>query len=46
MPVLSARGMMMVRNGEYAFKNGRKKFEIEEWGIPVEDEEPEKEMDF
>lgn len=45
-PVLSARGMMMVRNGEYAFKNGRKKFEIEEWGIPVEDEEPEKEMDF
>lgn len=40
-PVLSARGMMMVRHGEYAFKNGRKKFEIEEWGIPVEDGEEE-----
>ncbi|KAM9906957.1 hypothetical protein OXX69_006600 [Metschnikowia pulcherrima] len=40
-PLLSERGMMMVTNGEYAFKNGRKKFEIEEWGIPVEDaEEP------
>lgn len=36
-PVLSERGMMMVRNGEYAFRNGRKKFEIEEWGIPVEE---------
>lgn len=40
-PVLSQRGMMMVRHGEYAFKNGRKKFEIEEWGIPVEDGEEE-----
>lgn len=38
-PVLSERGMMLVRNGEYAFKNGRKKFEIEEWGIPVEEED-------
>ena len=25
---------MMVHDGEYAFKNGRKKFEIEEWSIP------------
>ncbi|PVH13887.1 uncharacterized protein CXQ87_002005 [Candidozyma duobushaemuli] len=37
-PVLSAKGYMMIRNGEFAFKNGRKRFEIEEWGIPVEDE--------
>lgn len=46
-PVLSERGMMMVANGEWAFRNGRKKFEIEEWGIPVEeaDEEP-KQIDF
>lgn len=49
-PLLSERGMMMVANGEYAFKNGRKKFEIEEWGIPVDDvEEPQqttKNVDF
>lgn len=38
LPVLSERGLMMVHDGEYAFKNGRKKFEIEEWGIPVEDD--------
>lgn len=42
-PVLSAKGMMMIRTGEFAFKNGRKKFEIEDWGIPVEDEAPEEE---
>ncbi|CAK9436880.1 uncharacterized protein LODBEIA_P14020 [Lodderomyces beijingensis] len=35
-PVLSERGLMMVHTGEFAFKNGRKRFEIEEWGIPVE----------
>jgi elongator complex protein 4 len=38
LPHMSERGQMMVIKGEYAFKNGRKKFEIEEWGIPVEDE--------
>lgn len=38
LPVLSDKGMMMIYEGEYAFKNGRKKFEIEEWGIPVEDD--------
>lgn len=32
-PVLSERGLMMVHDGEFAFKNGRKKFEIEEWGF-------------
>ncbi|EGW32500.1 uncharacterized protein SPAPADRAFT_61563 [Spathaspora passalidarum NRRL Y-27907] len=37
-PVLSEKGLMMIHDGEYAFKNGRKKFEIEEWGIPVEDD--------
>lgn len=37
-PVLSERGVMAVHVGEYAFKNGRKRFEIEEWGIPVEDD--------
>lgn len=47
LPVLSARGMMVVANGEYAFKNGRKRFAIEEWGIPVEDgDENEKKIDF
>ena len=40
-PVLSERGHMLVREGEYAFKNGRKRFEIEEWSIPVEEEEKE-----
>lgn len=47
LPVLSARGMMVVAHGEYAFKNGRKRFAIEEWGIPVEDgEEEERKVDF
>lgn len=47
LPVLSARGMMVVANGEYAFKNGKKRFAIEEWGIPVEDgDEDEKKMEF
>lgn len=45
-PVLSERGMMMVYDGEYAFRNGRKRFDIEEWGIPVEDEPDEKPIDF
>lgn len=40
-PVLSARGGMHVRVGEHAFRVSRKRFEIDEWGIPVEDEEPE-----
>ncbi|KAI5962241.1 ELP4 [Candida pseudojiufengensis] len=41
-PVLSEKGLMMIHNGEYAFKNGKKKFEIEEWGIPVEDDSNDK----
>lgn len=39
LPVFSERGEMHVMKSEWAFKNGRKKFEIEEWGIPVEDTE-------
>lgn len=46
-PVLSARGVMAIANGESAFKNGRKRFAIEEWGIPVEDgDEDDKKIDF
>lgn len=30
---------MRVLRSEWAFRNGRKKFEIEEWGIPVDDAE-------
>ncbi|KAL3232243.1 Elongator complex protein 4 [Nakaseomyces bracarensis] len=37
LPVFSERGEMHVMRSELAFKNGRKKFEIEEWGIPVDD---------
>jgi len=43
LPILSERGLMMIHDGEFAFKNGRKKFEIEEWGIPVEDDSKENE---
>lgn len=37
-PHLSEKGLMMIHDGEYAFRNGKKKFQIEEWGIPVEDD--------
>ncbi|EDO18609.1 hypothetical protein Kpol_1048p40 [Vanderwaltozyma polyspora DSM 70294] len=37
LPIFSERGEMHVIKSEWAFKNGRKRFEIEEWGIPVED---------
>lgn len=39
LPVFSERGEMHVAKSEWAFKNGRKRFEIEEWGIPVEDDD-------
>ena len=42
LPVFSERGEMHVMKSELAFKNGRKKFEIEEWGIPVDDVEDDK----
>ncbi|CCC68277.1 hypothetical protein NCAS_0B01930 [Naumovozyma castellii] len=41
LPVFSERGEMRVTKSEWAFRNGRKKFEIEEWSIPVEDTEDE-----
>lgn len=37
LPIFSDRGEMHVINSGYAFKNSKRKFEIEEWGIPVED---------
>lgn len=41
-PLMSERGAMLIRKSEYAFRVGRRQFEIEKWGIPVEDEdEPE-----
>lgn len=36
LPLLSDRGEMHARKAEWAFRNGRKRFEIEEWTIPVE----------
>lgn len=37
----SDKGANMSANCTYAFKNGRKRFEIEDWSIPVDDFEPE-----
>lgn len=34
---LSARGVMISRVQEYAFKLGRHQFEVEDWAIPVEE---------
>lgn len=39
LPMFSERGQMVVRRGELAFRVSRKSFEIDEWGIPVEDAE-------
>lgn len=39
LPVFSERGEMQVKKSEWAFRNGRKKFEIDEWSIPVDDVE-------
>ncbi|CDK29862.1 unnamed protein product [Kuraishia capsulata CBS 1993] len=41
-PLISDLGMMTIKEMEFSFKNGRKRFEIEEWSIPVEEEEDEK----
>ncbi|CCK67863.1 Elongator subunit ELP4 KNAG_0A01740 [Huiozyma naganishii CBS 8797] len=38
LPVLSAYGEMHERRSHWAFKNGKKRFEIEEWSIPVDDD--------
>lgn len=48
-PVLSAQGLALSRETELSFKNGRRRFEIEEWSIPVEDTEddqPSKSLEF
>lgn len=37
LPVFSERGEMHHRHAEYAFKNSKKNFKIEEWSIPVDD---------
>ncbi|SCU91952.1 LAMI_0E08064g1_1 [Lachancea mirantina] len=39
LPHLSEYGEMHIARSEWAFKNGKKKFEIEPWGIPVDDSE-------
>ncbi|CAN3355703.1 elongator complex protein 4 [Diutina catenulata] len=40
-PIISDRGLMSVQHSEFAFRNGRKRFEIEPWGIPVDEAEVE-----
>ncbi|CCH59280.1 hypothetical protein TBLA_0B04430 [Henningerozyma blattae CBS 6284] len=45
LPAFSEKGEMCVSRSEYAFRNGRKNFEIEEWGIPVEDVEEDENKD-
>lgn len=37
LPVLSDRGEMHIMKSEWAFRNSKKRFEIEEWGILVND---------
>ena len=39
LPIFSERGEMQVKKSEWAFRNGRKRFEVEEWSIPVDDVE-------
>ncbi|ODV87117.1 hypothetical protein CANARDRAFT_26545 [[Candida] arabinofermentans NRRL YB-2248] len=39
LPTLSDVGLMCVQDMEYSFKNGKKKFQVEEWSIPVEEED-------
>lgn len=38
LPGLSDLGMMVIKNMEYCFKNGKKNFDVEEWSIPVDEE--------
>uniref|UniRef100_A0A060T9J5 Elongator complex protein 4 n=1 Tax=Blastobotrys adeninivorans TaxID=409370 RepID=A0A060T9J5_BLAAD len=42
LPVLSEKGVMVTKRGEYAFRTGRRTFEIREFGIPVEDKDDNK----
>lgn len=41
---LSDFGNMVIKKNEFAFRNGKRHFEISEWSIPVDEEEPEKEQ--
>ncbi|TID30826.1 hypothetical protein CANINC_000591 [Pichia inconspicua] len=46
-PILSGLGMMEKRLKEYSFKNGKTSFHVEQWSIPVDEEEvDEKKVDF
>ncbi|KAG0683614.1 hypothetical protein C6P40_005097 [Pichia californica] len=38
-PILSGMGLMEKRLKEYSFKNSKSKFHIEQWSIPVEEED-------
>lgn len=47
-PILSSMGLMETRLKEYSFKNSKSKFHIEQWSIPVEEEDVDdnKKVDF
>ncbi|KAG5362921.1 Elongator complex protein 4 [Yarrowia sp. B02] len=45
LPCLSDRGHMLVTQSEYAFRVTKRTFEIDEWSIPVEEDEGEKKED-
>lgn len=46
-PILSGLGMMEKRLKEYSFKNSKTSFHVEQWSIPVEEEDvDEKKVDF
>lgn len=47
-PILSNMGLMEKRLKEYSFKNSKSKFHIEQWSIPVEEEDVDdkKKVDF
>lgn len=38
LPIFSERGEMKATHAEWSFKNSRKRFHIEEWSIPVEED--------
>lgn len=38
-PILSSMGFMEKRLKEYSFKNSKSNFQVEQWSIPVEEED-------
>ena len=46
LPVLTSMGMMDKRLKEYCFKNSKSNFHVEQWSIPVEEEEIVEKTDF